>query len=176
MIKQDTLEKQVKKTYLSLGSNLGNKKVNIEYAKFLLQQSKKFKILKTSNFYKTKSWPNYKNPFFLNIAIEGLTTLKPLDLFKFIKQIEAKLGRKKSSKNSSRECDIDILDYDQKTFKIKNNNDFIHIPHPRLHQRNFVLLPLFEIAKNWIYPNKNKKITDLLINIETNDLRTIKLI
>ena len=176
MIKQDTLEKQVKKTYLSLGSNLGNKKVNIEYAKFLLQQSKKFKILKTSNFYKTKSWPNYKNPFFLNIAIEGLTTLKPLDLFKFIKQIEAKLGRKKSSKNSSRECDIDILDYDQKTFKIKNNNDFIHIPHPRLHQRNFVLLPLFEIAKNWIYPNKNKKITDLLINIGTNDLRSIKLI
>ena len=83
MIKQDTLEKQVKKTYLSLGSNLGNKKVNIEYAKFLLQQNKKFKILKTSNFYKTKSWPNYKNPFFLNIAIEGLTTLKPLDLFKF---------------------------------------------------------------------------------------------
>ena len=105
-----------------------------------------------------------------------MTTLKPLDLFKFIKQIESKLGRKKSSKNSSRECDIDILDYDQKTFKIKNNNDFIHIPHPRLHQRNFVLLPLFEIAKNWIYPNKNKKITDLLINIETNDLRTIKLI
>jgi len=176
VIKQDTLEKQVKKTYLSLGSNLGNKKVNIEFAKFLLQQNKKFIILKTSNFYKTKSWPNYKNPFFLNIAIEGLTTLKPLDLFKFIKQIEAKLGRKKSSKNSSRECDIDILDYDQKTFKIKNNNDFIRIPHPRLHQRNFVLLPLFEIAKNWIYPNKNKKITDLLINIETNDLRTIKLI
>ena len=97
MIKQDTLEKQVKKIYLGLGSNLGKKKVNIEYAKFLLQQNKKFKILKTSNFYKTKSWPNYKNPFFLNIVIEGFTNLKPLDLFKFIKQIEVKIGRKQSS-------------------------------------------------------------------------------
>jgi len=174
VIKQDTLEKQVKKIYLGLGSNLGNKKNNIEYAKFLLQENKKFIIIKTSNFYKTKSWPNYKNPFFLNIVIEGFTTLKPLDLFKFIKQIEVKIGRKKSPKNSPRECDIDILDYDQKTFKIKNINDFIYIPHPRLHKRNFVLLPLFEIAKNWIYPKKNKKITDLLINIGTNDLRSIK--
>ena len=176
MIKQDMLEKRVKKTYLGLGSNLGNKKKNIEYAKFLLQQNKKFKIHKTSSFYKTKSWPNNNNPFFLNIVIEGLTTLKPLDLFNFVKKIEIKLGRKKTPKNSPRECDIDILDYDQKTYKIKNNNDFIHIPHPRLHQRNFVLLPLFEISKNWSYPKKNTKITDLLINIETNDLRSIKLI
>ena len=70
----------------------------------------------------------------------------------------------------------DILDYDQKVFKIKNNNDFIYIPHPRLHQRNFVLLPLFEISKTWIYPKKNKKISDLLNNLGSNNLRTIKLI
>jgi len=69
-----------------------------------------------------------------------------------------------------------ILDYDQKVFKIKNKNDFIYIPHPRLHQRNFVLLPLFEISKTWIYPKKNKKISDLLINLGPNNLRTIKLI
>ena len=67
------LEKRVKKTYLGLGSNLGNKKNNIEYAKFLLQQNKKFKIHKTSSFYKTKSWPNNNNPFFLNIVIEGFS-------------------------------------------------------------------------------------------------------
>ena len=170
------LGKQAKKTYLGLGSNLGNKKRNIEHAKFLLQQNKNFKILKISSFYKTKSFPNYKNPFFLNIVIKGETTLKPLDLFIFVKQIELKLGRKKSLKNAPRQCDIDILDYDQKVFKIKNKNDFIYIPHPRLHQRNFVLLPLFEISKTWIYPKKNKKISDLLINLGSNNLRTIKLI
>ena len=170
------LEKQAKKTYLGLGSNLGSKRKNIEFAKFLLQQNNKFKIVKVSSFYKTKSYPNYKHPFFLNIVIEGETTFKPLDLFFFVKQIELKLGRKKTFKNAPRECDIDILDYDQKVFKIKNKDDFIYIPHPRLHQRNFVLLPLFEISKTWVYPKKNKKISDLLINLGSNNLRTIKLI
>ena len=89
------LEKQAKKIYLGLGSNLGNKKKNIEFAKFLLQQNNKFTIVKTSSFYKTKSYPNYKDPFFLNIVIEGETSLKPLDLFVFVKEIELKLGRKK---------------------------------------------------------------------------------
>ena len=70
--------------------------IGYEYLKTFF--NKKFKILKTSNFYKTKSWPDHKKPFFLNIVIEGLTTLKPLDLFKFIKQIEVKLGRKKIEK------------------------------------------------------------------------------
>ena len=170
------LEKQAKKTYLGLGSNLGNKKRNIEIAKFLLQKNKKFKILKISSLYKTKSWPNNNYPFFLNIVIEAITTLKPLDLFIFIKQIELKLGRKKSFKNAPRECDIDILDYDQRIFKIKSKNDFIYIPHPRLLKRNFVLLPLFEISKTWIYPKKNRKIRDLLNNIGAENLRTIKLI
>ena len=82
------LEKQAKKIYLGLGSNLGNKKKNIEFAKFLLQQNNKFTIVKISSFYKTKSYPNYKDPFFLNIVIEGKTILKPLDLFIFVKQIE----------------------------------------------------------------------------------------
>ncbi len=98
-----------------------------------------------------------------------------MDLFVFVKEIELKLGRKKTFKNAPRECDIDILDYDQKVFKIKKNNDFIYIPHPRLHQRNFVLLPLFEISKTWIYPKKNKKISDLLNSLGSNNLRTIKL-
>ena len=170
------LEKQAKKTYLGLGSNLGNKKRNIEIAKFLLQKNKKFKILKISSLYKTKSWPNNNYPFFLNIVIEAITTLKPLDLFIFIKQIELKLGRKKSFKNAPRECDIDIIDYDQRIFKIKSKNDFIYIPHPRLLKRNFVLLPLFEISKTWIYPKKNRKIRDLLNNMGAENLRTIKLI
>ncbi|MBC8296059.1 MAG: 2-amino-4-hydroxy-6-hydroxymethyldihydropteridine diphosphokinase [Pelagibacterales bacterium] len=170
------LEKQVKKTYLSLGSNLGDKKQNIEKAKFLLQEDKNFKILQSSSFYQTKSWPNEKNPPFLNIAIECITTFSPLDLFKFVKKIERKLGRKKAQKNSPRVCDIDILDFDHKIIKIKNQNNLIYIPHNRLHERDFVLLPLFEIAKNWIHPKKNKKISDLLININPDNLRTIKLV
>ena len=87
------------------------------------------------------------NPKFLNIVIKVDTNLNPVELLKKCKKIESLLGRKKSSKNSPRICDIDILDYDQKVFKIENKNDFIYIPHPRLHQRSFVLLPLFEISR-----------------------------
>ena len=167
-------EKQAKKIYLAIGSNLGNKKKNLEYAKYLLEKNKKIKILKTSNFYKTKSWPNNKHPFFINIVVEGITILKPIELFKFIKQIEVMLGRKKSLKNSPRECDIDIIDYDKKSLKIKNNDDFIIIPHPMLHKRNFVLLPLFELNKDWKHPVSKHNIKTLIFSLPNRDIRSIK--
>ena len=71
------LEKQANKVFLGIGSNLGNKKLNIENAKLHLELNKNFRIFKTSKFYKTKSWPNPKMPNFLNIVIEGKTILKP---------------------------------------------------------------------------------------------------
>ena len=66
MIKQDILEKQAKSSYLGIGSNLGDKKLNIEKAKFKLSSNNNIKILSCSSFYKTQSWPNKKNHFFIN--------------------------------------------------------------------------------------------------------------
>ena len=111
MIRQDTSEKQVKSIYLGIGSNLGNKKENIEKAKFKLTKNK-IKILKSSSFYQSLSWPNQKHPKFLNIVIQVSTNLKPLKLLEISKEIEVDLGRKRSVKNSPRECDIDLIDYD----------------------------------------------------------------
>ena len=89
--------------------------------------------------------------------------------------IEKELGRKRNKKNEPRTCDIDIVDYDQKV--IKMNKCFnLNIPHPEMHKRNFVLLPLFEIAKLWIHPVKKKGIKKLLNSLNSKDLRTIKLI
>ena len=99
MIKQDILENQVRSIYLGIGSNLGNKKSNIEKAKFKLFQSN-IKILKSSSYYESLSWPNPNNPKFLNIVLKISTNLKPLDLLKLCKDIEIFLGRKKSFKNS----------------------------------------------------------------------------
>ena len=79
-----------------------------------------------------------------------------------------------SLKNYPRICDIDIIDYDQKNLKINSNNQKLIIPHPKLHERNFVLLPLYEISKNWFHPKKNKKIFDLLRDLGVNNLRSIK--
>ena len=168
MIRQDTLENPVKPVYLGIGSNLGNKKDNIEKAKFKLIQ-KNVKILKSSSFYESLSWPNPKNPKFLNIVLKVNTNLKPLNLLKLCKEIEIDLGRKKSYKNSPRECDIDIID-----FKKMRRNDGITLPHARMHERNFVIIPLFELCKNWIHPSTKHHIKTLILSLPNRDIRSIK--
>ena len=110
MTKQDISENQVNKVFLGIGSNIGNKKRNIEKTKFLLQRNS-IKILKSSNIYETYSWPNKNQPKFYNIVIKVITNLKPANLFFVIKNIEKELGRKKVLINEPRTCDIDILDY-----------------------------------------------------------------
>ena len=173
MIKQDTLENRAKLVYLGIGSNLGNKKINIEKTKFEIEKNG-IKIESCSSFYETDSWPNNKFPKYFNIVLKAKTFFKPQDLLKKIKEIEILVGRKMSLKNYPRICDIDIIDYDQKNFKINNKNQKLIIPHQKLHERNFVLLPLYEIAKNWLHPKKNKKISELLSDLDVNNLRSIK--
>ena len=142
MIKQDILENRVNTAYLSIGSNLGNKRKNIERTKYLLEKNQ-IKIIKTSSIYETLSWPNKNYPKFYNIVIKIITELKPIKLFLIIKNIEKQLGRKKTKTNDPRTCDIDILDYKGLNYTLITNNDKLLIPHPRLHNRNFVLFPLF---------------------------------
>ena len=173
MIKQDTSENQAKFVYLGIGSNLANKKLNIEKAKFQIEKNG-IKIEACSSFYETDSWPNNNFPKYLNIVLKTKTFFKPQDLLKKIKEIEVLIGRKLSLKNHPRICDIDIIDYDQKNLKINNNNQKLIIPHPKLHERNFVLLPLYEIAKNWLHPKKNKEISELLRDLSINNLRSTK--
>ena len=96
--------------------------------------------------------------------------------FRKIKLIEKILGRKKAIKNSPRTCDIDILDFDHKMFDKTVDNSQLIVPHPRLHNRNFVLIPLFDIDKNWKHPKLKLNITKLLSKMGSNNLRSIKLI
>jgi 2-amino-4-hydroxy-6-hydroxymethyldihydropteridine diphosphokinase len=168
VIKLDLSENQVKLIYLGIGSNLGNRKNNIYKAKLKLSQNSIF-ILNSSNFYETLSWPNRKNPKFLNIVLKAQTFLSPLKLLKICKEIEKVLGRKKTAKNAPRECDIDILDYNNKQM----NGDVI-LPHPHMHTRNFVLLPLFEINKNWKHPLSKEHIKTLICSLSNKDISSIK--
>ena len=167
------LENQVKIAFLAIGSNLGNKEKNICLAKYKLLAND-VKLIKSSSNYETLSWPNKKEPKFINTVIKISTILSPMALMQKCLNIESDLGRKRSKKNEPRICDIDIIDYDQKNLKINNNNQKLIIPHPKLHERNFVLLPLYEISKNWFHPKKNKKIFDLLRDLGVNNLRSIK--
>ena len=173
--KQGIFENQVKFAYLSLGSNLGNKQQNLNKAKYLLNIFD-IKIIKCSNLYETESWPNKKYPKYLNIVIKIRTFNSLIELFRKIKLIEKILGRKKAIKNSPRTCDIDILDFNQKMFDLTVDNSQLTVPHPKLHNRNFVLIPLFDIDKNWIHPKLKHNITKLLSKMSSNNLRSIKLI
>ena len=96
-------------------------------------------------------------------------TLDTKKLLSLCKNIELKLGRKKSPKNSPRECDIDIIDFNGLVQK-----DKIYLPHKMMHKRNFVLFPLFEIEKNWVHPIFKKDIKDLILSLSNKEIRSIK--
>ena len=168
------LEKQAKIVFLSIGSNLGSKTKNIELVKFKLEKNN-IKIIKSSKNYETLSWPDKKKPKFVNIVLKIKTSLSPKDLMKKCLFIEKELGRLRNKKNEPRTCDIDIIDYDKRIIKSSKSQN-LTIPHPKMHKRNFVLLPLFEIAKTWVHPLKKVSIKDLINALDDEDLRTIKLI
>ena len=171
MKKPDTLENQAKHSYLAIGSNLGNKISNINLAKFELEKNK-IKILKTSSFYLSKSWPNPLMPSFINIVVKVETNFAPLELLNVCNLIELKLGRFRTIKNAPRTCDIDIIDYDNKVLNLDNKR--LIIPHPRMSIRNFVLLPLFEIDKKWKHSKSKVNIVNLVNALSIKDLRSIK--
>jgi 2-amino-4-hydroxy-6-hydroxymethyldihydropteridine diphosphokinase len=169
--KQDISENQAKYAYLAIGSNLGNKNNNIEITKFELEKYK-IKILKSSSSYISESWPDNAMPSYINIVIQIKTRLVPLELLKVCNLIELKLGRVRKKKNSPRTCDIDIIDYENKTLSSHNNK--LILPHPRMNKRNFVLLPLFEIDKSWKHPKSRVNIVKLINSLSIKDLRSIK--
>ena len=132
--------------YIGLGSNLGDKEENIKKAITLLKQ--KCRILKISSLYETEPMYYKDQDWFLNCAIKIETDLTPLELFSFLQSIEKKLGRVRTIKYGPRIIDLDILFYGNKII----NDDKLIVPHPKLHERLFVLEPLNEICPNFVHP------------------------
>ena len=174
MKKQDILENQVNLVYLALGSNLGDKKNNLNKSIDLIQKEGVF-IKKRSKFYSTKSWPNENFPNFINSIILIETKLNLDQLFLKIKKIEKKLGRTKSKRNHPRVCDIDIIDFNNQIIHRKLGNNRLNIPHKRMHNRNFVLFPLYELDKDWVHQKFNRNIVNLLTNLTSEQLLSIKI-
>jgi len=168
--KQDSSENQAKLVYLAIGSNLGNKIQNIDKAKLELK-THNVKILKCSNNFESESWPDPSKPDFINIVIKAEVYFGALKLLEICKLVEKKLGRVKSKKNSPRKCDIDIIDYNHNVLNLENK---LLIPHPRMVDRNFVLLPLYQIDKSWKHPKTEKSIVNLINALPIKDLKSIK--
>lgn len=132
--------------FLGLGANVGDKKKNLEKAIELL--SEKIINIQSSKFYETEPWGYKEQDNFLNAAIRGKTSLLPIELLKFVKDVETRVGRIERFKWGPREIDIDILFYDDLIYKDSD----LQIPHPRLHKRDFVLKPLIDLDPNFVHP------------------------
>ena len=145
------------KIYLSIGSNKGNRYSQIKEALKLIREDIG-EITSISKIYETKSW-GFESENFLNLCIAIKSELSPDKLLFSINSIEEKIGRKRDLKKvNAREIDIDIIFYSNKTV---NQKELI-IPHPKLQLRNFVLVPLSEIASDFVHPILLKSVKELL--------------
>jgi 2-amino-4-hydroxy-6-hydroxymethyldihydropteridine diphosphokinase len=140
--------------YLSLGSNLGNRQENLDRALKLI--SERMRVGQISSIYDTEPVGLVDQPRFLNLACEVFTRLNPEALLALFKGFELKMGRYSRS-GEPRIIDIDIVLYGD---QVVNTPDLV-IPHPRMHERSFVLIPLTEIAPDVIHPVLKKKIKEL---------------
>jgi 2-amino-4-hydroxy-6-hydroxymethyldihydropteridine diphosphokinase len=142
--------------YLALGSNLGDRLANLKEA--VASLSPQMDVKAKSHIYETLPWGYEDQPKFLNQAVKVQTYLEPEPLLKHIKRLEIALGRKASFQNGPRLIDIDILFYDDLVL----NTPVLTIPHPRLHERGFVLLPMTDIAPDLVHPLTKKSIREML--------------
>jgi len=146
--------------YLALGSNLGDRLANLEAAQAALLPS--VRPQSASPVYETPPWGYLDQPAFLNQVIEAGTDLNPEDLLDFLKRLEVDLGRQPGARYGPRLIDLDILFYDDLILKSPR----LTIPHPHLHKRAFMLVPLADLAPGLYHPVLGETIEDLLERVD----------
>ena len=148
--------------YLGLGSNLGNREENILKAKSALDVYLQINVLQVSTIIETEPIGNTNQPKFLNCVLKIETYLEPAELLTKCLETEFKLGRIRTKKWGPRIIDIDILFYGDQII----NEDYLVIPHPELHKREFVLRSLVEICPEFVHPKMNNTILQIYEDIQ----------
>lgn len=146
--------------YLAIGSNLGDRLENLALAIKTLEP--RIHVRRSSSVYQTAPWGYAEQPAFLNQVVEAETLLSPLRLLNQLKRIEKQIGREKTFRYGPRVVDLDILFYDD----LVRHTKCLKIPHPRLQERAFVLVPMAEIAPDFLHPVLNVTICALLAEID----------
>jgi len=152
--------------HIGIGSNLGDRKEHCLKAVRLFSE-KGIHIRRRSSMYETEPWGERNQPRFINMAIEGETRLTPVRLLEVLKMIEDEVGRKETFRWGPRVIDLDILLYDDLVMETPE----LKIPHPRMHEREFVLRPLAEIAPDKIHPLLKKTMRELLFDLHNEDTK-----
>lgn len=150
--------------YLALGSNLGERLDNLRQALHNLPPA--VQPLRISSVYETPPWGITEQPRFLNLAVEALTRLEPLPLLDHLKQIEQRMGRTDTVRYGPRLIDLDIILYENTVF----TDDRLQIPHPRLAERAFVLLPLHDLIPDKLHPLRGTSVAELLAGLDLSGI------
>ncbi len=151
--------------YLALGTNLGDRLANLRAAIKSFPPS--IVLGPRSNIYETPPWGYTDQPAFLNMAVKCETDSDAASLLKRLKQIEVEVGRVESFRWGPRQIDIDILFYDDLILE----SESLIIPHPRLHERAFVLVPLADIAPDFVHPVLKKTVKELLSKVDSAEIK-----
>ena len=149
------------RAFVAIGSNIGEKLQNCLKAIRLLDSVKGCRVLKKSSFYKTEPVGYKEQDWFINCAVLIETELNPYELLDRLQEIEVLMGRKKSFKWGPRVIDLDLLLYEDMVI----NGKRLTIPHPLMHKRRFVLVPVSELEPDLIHPVLNRSVTDILRDI-----------
>jgi 2-amino-4-hydroxy-6-hydroxymethyldihydropteridine diphosphokinase len=153
----DSTQGLAKRVYLSLGSNLGDREANVRRALEALGKAR-VEVLRVSPFYETEPVDFGPQAWFLNCAVEAATELMPMQLLKAVKRAERELGRRPGVSKGPRPIDIDILLYEN----VAVQTAVLTIPHERMCERRFVLVPLRDLAPAARHPISKKTIAELL--------------
>ena len=154
--------------FLSLGSNLGDRVGFVQQATSLLGAHSDINIVSTSSFYESEPWKMDSENWFVNAVVQISTTLSPEDLLNECQRIETQLGRpvNREGEYSDRTIDIDIIFYDNLIL----NNERLTIPHRYFHKRAFMLVPMLEIAEDFVHPFFGKTVESLYDEIEEPEM------
>jgi len=158
----------MRKVYLSLGANLGDRAAQIDTAIGLLDAAG-VKVLRRSSLYETEPQDLPNQPWFYNLVVEAETALFPLQVLRQIERIEKEMGRQRVVAKGPRRIDIDILFFGSFVIQTKK----LQIPHPRLQQRRFVLEPLAELAPTFSHPALKRTIRQLLADLRGQAVRRV---
>jgi 2-amino-4-hydroxy-6-hydroxymethyldihydropteridine diphosphokinase len=148
--------------FIAFGSNLGDRECNLRTALELIK--KKMKVLRVSSTYETEPMYIEDQNWFLNSVAKMETDLAPRELLEYLKDVEKRMGRQKVIRYGPRIIDMDILFYGK---EVVTQND-LRIPHPKIHERPFVLVPLVEIEPDFVDPLRGKTILQLLSELHSN--------
>ncbi|RKD32972.1 2-amino-4-hydroxy-6-hydroxymethyldihydropteridine diphosphokinase [Thermohalobacter berrensis] len=157
------------KAYLGLGSNIGDKKYYIDSALKFLNENENINVTKVSSYYETEPVGYKEQDCFLNVVAKIETSFSPYDLLEYCNHIEQKLKRKRLIRWGPRTIDIDILLYENFT----SDDEKLTIPHPRMTERAFVMIPLYEIAQDLVI--EGKSIKEIVENLEGEEINKINL-